>query len=200
LAELAGVSVGSLYQYFPNKAAIVAELARRIEQRGFLQATSTLSTLEGRPIPEITRAMVGVLLSHEIGPRRMRRVLLEEVPPKWREGESSSVDLAVQAALHTLFAARPSEVRAADHELMAFVVYHAIEAVVEAALMRRPELLERADFADELSRLALGYLGRRTPAGARRARASNTAAVPRTRDSSSKRPRRRESTGRSGAR
>src|SRR5256885_17137254 len=29
IAERAGVSIGSLYQYFPNKDAIVAELARR---------------------------------------------------------------------------------------------------------------------------------------------------------------------------
>src|SRR5687767_14775597 len=31
MARVAGVSVGSLYHYFPDKAAIVSEMARRVE-------------------------------------------------------------------------------------------------------------------------------------------------------------------------
>ena len=33
VAEVAGVSVGSLYQYFPNKAALVAALIEREQAR-----------------------------------------------------------------------------------------------------------------------------------------------------------------------
>src|SRR5262245_39298505 len=34
IARAANISIGALYHYFPNKEAIVAELARRLELRG----------------------------------------------------------------------------------------------------------------------------------------------------------------------
>ncbi|WP_024763814.1 TetR family transcriptional regulator [Pseudomonas nitroreducens] len=46
VAELAGVSVGSLYQYFPNKERILDELARR--ELAAL-AAGIMGALTGRP-------------------------------------------------------------------------------------------------------------------------------------------------------
>ena len=45
IAELAGVSIGSLYQYFPDKAAIVSTLAERYNAEGRACVESELATV-----------------------------------------------------------------------------------------------------------------------------------------------------------
>jgi len=158
IAKKAGVSVGSLYQYFPNKQAIVRGVAERLERRGDEVGTATFESVASLPVRDVTRAMVKVFLSTDLGERDMRRALLRDVPARWLEGTSEAVDAGAQARIAALLASRPDEVRPAPSELQAFVVYHAVEAVVEAALRSAPELLDDAVFAEELFRLGWGYL------------------------------------------
>lgn len=62
VAERAGVSVGALYQYFPNKEAVLAELARRLEQRTREQLLHILDTSRSVPIAATAARVVDVLL------------------------------------------------------------------------------------------------------------------------------------------
>jgi AcrR family transcriptional regulator len=43
IAEEAGVPIGSVYQYFPNKLAVLAELARRVMEQVDLKTTSLIA-------------------------------------------------------------------------------------------------------------------------------------------------------------
>ena len=57
VAEVAGVSVGSLYQYFPNRQAIVADLVRR-------RVTAFIAAVEAADIPagaDIRKAVVAMM-------------------------------------------------------------------------------------------------------------------------------------------
>lgn len=57
VAERAGVSIGSLYQYFPNKQALVAEMIRRK-----MQALVSIAEIACRDAPDgITEALEFVL-------------------------------------------------------------------------------------------------------------------------------------------
>jgi AcrR family transcriptional regulator len=67
VAEVAGVSIGSLYQYFPNKSALVAALIAR-EQTALthsIQATA-LSTASGS-LPSALTALIDVGIEHQFG-------------------------------------------------------------------------------------------------------------------------------------
>lgn len=71
VAENAGVSVGSLYQYFPNKQSILAELVRR-EQRVLLaDVTALCSDVDRHGIEEFTRRLVKIGMKHQFGRLRL---------------------------------------------------------------------------------------------------------------------------------
>jgi AcrR family transcriptional regulator len=64
VAERAGVSVGSLYQYFPSKEAILAELVRRM-RAGMAEALRTAAlAVRGRPLAEAAEMLLRASIAH----------------------------------------------------------------------------------------------------------------------------------------
>jgi AcrR family transcriptional regulator len=158
VAKQAGVSVGSLYHYFPTKEAIIAELARRFEQQGLDLALERLAGGESKPIPELVRDLVSILTSPDLGLIAARRALFLRVPPRWFSDVSLAVDRAVHAWFGEAIERRRAELREGPADVMAFVAFHAVEGVVEAAIAQRPErVLDRA-FSEELVTLMSSYV------------------------------------------
>lgn len=77
IADLAGVSVGSLYEYFPGKEAIFAEVRRREDQRLF---NLTMARPEPRSIKELVRSHVAVYLEFVRSNLALHAALINDVP------------------------------------------------------------------------------------------------------------------------
>jgi AcrR family transcriptional regulator len=78
VAAKAGVSVGSLYQYFPNKDAILLALIERFEdatQEAILQA---LQSGKGRPLKPSLKLFVRALVATHYRRPRLNRILEAE--------------------------------------------------------------------------------------------------------------------------
>ncbi len=161
IAERSGVGPGSIYQYFDSKLGVLGEVARRIEQRALQMARERMAETPGPPsVRHAIRVFVDTLLRPELGDPAVRRAVHLEVPPGWFQRTADEVDAKVHSVVGELLERAGSEVREGDRALMAFVVSHAVEAVVEAAVASRPELLADPEFREELCRLATAYLGR----------------------------------------
>lgn len=156
VAERAGVSVGSLYQYFPNKDAILAELARRLERRSEGLVLEVLEASAELTLEETTARIVDALL-RDLGRTSLRRAILREVPRGWTADTSSSVDGRVRERVREVLAAR-GDVRPGPHLMMAWVISHAIEGAIEAAVDGDPALVQSPALRDELIELILRYL------------------------------------------
>lgn len=157
IARVAGVSIGSLYQYFGGKEALVVALARQIEGRGRELAMERAATLDPTDPRAVVRAFVSVMLDPRLGSPAARRALLLEVPPAWILEASRATDGSVEALLVGVIAALGPALRPARADLMAFVAFHAVEGVVEEALLQAPERLSEPAFRAELLRLAWAY-------------------------------------------
>src|SRR5829696_1592243 len=80
VAEVAGVSVGSLYQYFPNKESLVVALYNRHLRELISMFESRFEESVRAPLPEAIRGLVGASLRlHTVDPE-LHRVLVEQIP------------------------------------------------------------------------------------------------------------------------
>ena len=99
--KIAGVSIGSLYQYFPTKEALVAAVIDRHMHEMMQTVRDALVKVATRPIEVAARELVSVMLdAHRVNPK-LHRVLAEQTP---RTGRLENIEAIERERTH-LFAA-----------------------------------------------------------------------------------------------
>lgn len=157
IAEVAGVSIGSLYQYFPNLDAIVAALVDRHEAKMLEHLGRMVMEVAGKPIEEAVRAYVTALLAvhaenprlHQVFTRQLVRTDLEKI---------RQIQTRAEAAVRMWLESHRDTIRPRNIDLAAFILVMAVETVTHAALLDRPEVLKDGAFAEEVTRLVVAYL------------------------------------------
>jgi AcrR family transcriptional regulator len=161
IADVAGVSIGSLYQYFPSKEALVAAVIDRQTQEMMGLARDALIKVAIQPVEDAIRELVKLGIdTHRVNPK-LHRVLTEQVPRVGRLDNVQAIDRHVHALVRAYLDAHRDEIQVVDVELAAFVCVTTVEALTHAAVIYRPDVLsdEKANiFIDEVTRLVLRYL------------------------------------------
>ncbi len=67
VALVAGVSVGSLYQYFPNKAALVAALIGRAQDSLADSVEQAVAGSRGKPLATVLGEVISIAIDHQFG-------------------------------------------------------------------------------------------------------------------------------------
>ena len=161
IADVAGVSIGSLYQYFPSKEALVAAVIDRHMQEMMQVVRDALVKVATRPIGEAARELVRVMIdAHRVNPK-LHRVLVEQVPRVGRLDNIKAIDREAYVLVRGYLEAHRRELGIPDTDMAAFVCVTTVEALTHAAVVHRSEVLsdERANaFVDEVTALILRYL------------------------------------------
>jgi AcrR family transcriptional regulator len=160
IAERAGVSVGSLYQYFPNKDAILVTLAERHVDAGFARVREMMEDPQGADtsLPALLERFVrGMLALHEHEPE-LHRVLFEEAPlPAALRRSLRRRENALAADVGELLRAR-SDVRMRDPDVGAHILVHTVEGLVHGFVLHPPDTFDAEDLTRELVVMLAGYL------------------------------------------
>jgi AcrR family transcriptional regulator len=160
IAEVAGVSVGSLYQYFPSKEALVAALIDRHNQEVMKSVRTELAEAVNLPIEQAVRKLVAVAIkAHRIDPK-LHRVLSEQIPRVGRLEKIETFNRDNYTLFRTYLESRQDEIRAVDLGLAAFICVTSIEALTHTAVLHHKLTSDEATEAlvDEATRLVAGYL------------------------------------------
>jgi AcrR family transcriptional regulator len=158
VAEIAGVSVGSLYQYFPNKEALVAALIDEHVDHQMQLLVQTLAELRDESLECVVRRFVCAMLdAHRLEPR-LHRVLCEQIPRLAGYERIAEFNKQAQALVHAYFSHHQARFRRLDLDVAAFLVVRSVEASTHAAVIEEPDLLHHPAFAEEIAQLVLRYL------------------------------------------
>jgi len=157
IAEVAGVSIGSIYQYFPDKRAIFAALHRRHVEEIDRLVENTLIEHATSSLDELMRAIVEAMVEAHTGDPEVYQLMMTLVP----HGVDGTPDFPVR--LHNAFrlaiAPRAKGLkRRKDLDKIVFVVTNMVDALSHGAVLRRPEGLSLAAAKEEAVRAVLAYL------------------------------------------
>jgi len=153
VAERAGVSVGSLYQYFPSKEALVAEVARDLAARTIAIFQDGVVELARLPLEEAVRGVIErAVRALRLDPA-LRDVILEEMPTE--VFDTREFDDLLRDALRVYFLYGPHRVRPKNIELALTILRSTVEAVARAT---STEGFDPEEVVSELTHLVFGYL------------------------------------------
>lgn len=157
IAAAAGVSVGSLYQYFPSKDALAVELLRRYRDGLVALVGARLEGVARESFPVVVRALLADLLRAEGINPALHRVLIEQVLRTSARREMLGFEERLEEVIVRALRASDAGI-GLDHELAAFLLVRVVLSVVQSVVVDRPTL-NGAALVDELTRLVVGYVG-----------------------------------------
>ena len=158
IAHAAGVSIGSLYQYFPSKEALVAALVESHAQRMRAVLDSSLRQDPPPMLSDRARLLVqGMMAAYRVDPQ-LHHVLCQEVP---KIGELQKVygfeqHLAEICRRH-LFSVS-ERIRLHDVDRAVFLLVNAVPSVIRAAIQADPIGENDPRLAEELTDMIVRYL------------------------------------------
>lgn len=157
VAEVAGVSIGSLYQYFPNKQALVLSLAEKHLDREIRRLAGMSLELRQLPLVDAIRQCIHALFEASLVDAELHRALVTDVihlgEPLVR-GLQKQAERAVREALER----RRHEILPDDLDLAAFFLVSAVDSIIIRALTLASDRFELRNLEDEMCALVLRYL------------------------------------------
>lgn len=165
VAEKAGVSIGSLYQYFPNKAAILFRLQHE-EWRSTTRMLADLLDDAGQPAEARLRRLVQVFLQSECEEAAMR-VALHDAAPLYRDApEAREARAAADAAFDRFVAEVWPQADAAARQLACDLLGDVLGAVGKQFSERPRTAPEIERYARAMADMLWAYLRQPADAGA----------------------------------
>ncbi|WP_437728028.1 TetR/AcrR family transcriptional regulator [Sorangium sp. So ce861] len=161
VAQRAGVNVASIYQFFPGKEALLAELHRRHIEQGRGAARAVLAAHQGGSLERVLRTMVEAgIAAHAVEPE-LHRVFSEQMPRIKATRSAASEGFLLEEARELLSAWGCA---APDVERAWWMMQTAAHAVVHQAIVERPDDLRSGALAEELVLMLERYIrGKQTP-------------------------------------
>jgi AcrR family transcriptional regulator len=170
IAERAGVSIGSLYQYFPNKDTILVALhARHMESASEVMQSMMEDALREKKAPEhLLRRFVRQVIEMHASEPALHHILLYEAPrTPDLSAKLHAIEDSMAHAVEEVLAERGGISRThARHA--AYLVVHVVENMAHEYVIHPPPDMPIDVFVEELVTMLSGYIWGRCAAGVTR--------------------------------
>ncbi|HEY0184756.1 MAG TPA: TetR/AcrR family transcriptional regulator [Rhodopila sp.] len=158
IADRAGVSVGSLYQYFPNKDALVTALHERHAAQMGQIIEQVLCEAHPRGLRGHIDAIVRALVAaHRLEPA-LHKVLEKELPFFEPPKDQSPADNVIFSRISALLGAHREQISQANLDLATWTVLRIMESLVHAAVIDPPARFGIDAIEQSIVEAIVGYL------------------------------------------
>lgn len=159
IAARAGVSIGTLYQYFADRDAVLAAVIRRDRETMTAEIARRIAEANPKNGEALVRDIIAALLAVMRPRRRRRRLITLGMAMRAQSSEDVAAMIDRTGALIAAAAARyPNEIARPLTPVRAYVLTRAVMGALRAALMENAKVLDSPEFEEELVRLAMAYL------------------------------------------
>jgi AcrR family transcriptional regulator len=163
IAAKAGFSIGTLYQYFPSKEAILLAMIARERRRVLDRLGEVLKDAEQKQATprQIVNNLIHLLVESFAAGHGVRRAMIRLA---WQVDHLEGVTQAMREASETIalylarLAPREQDLKFRTSPATLFVVTRAVMGTIRSASLERSALLGSREFEEELVKLALGLL------------------------------------------
>ena len=149
VAARAGVSIGSLYQYFPGKDAVMAALIRLEAARFEAELATALEATASLPLPQAVARLVALAVASQTARPNLARILDLEERRLGLEIEVTQRSQTTVGQLTQFLAGRGVR----DPQIAAGDLQNLVRGMIDGALHAEPNDLTR-----RIVRAAMGYL------------------------------------------
>lgn len=157
IADLAGVSIGSLYQYFPNKESVlsaVMDIAMKAKSEEFLKK---INELDGRNIEETTDALIDFVLDLFLTEKEKNREIFMQAPELGRMPTLLKLRNSVVVRLAEEMKKHASGKTEEDYKRVSFVAVNAIMGVIHTMLYDEQQTYSKEELSSELKMMLKSY-------------------------------------------
>jgi AcrR family transcriptional regulator len=158
IAQAAGVSIGSLYQYFPSKEALVAALVETHVERMIECVTRRLDDAAPEDLRHSAEILVGALIAaYRIDPK-LHHVLCQEVPKIGDLRRIYDFEQMLSEVIRTHLDSLRHQIRHANIDRAVFLLINAMPSVIRASIEGDVDGAGDAMLSGELTDMMLRYL------------------------------------------
>lgn len=141
VAQHAGVSIGSLYQYFPNKESLLTALYNRHAEQMAQSIEAILAQPAGTGLrDEVARLVRAAMAAHEMEPELHRQ--LEKERSFFDGQDDAGLGTEIHQHVRQLLEKHPDAVKHGDLALAAWMTMRMTESLVHTAVLHPPQDLD----------------------------------------------------------
>lgn len=161
VADKAGISIGSLYQYFPNKDSIISDLIERKLDEDYKEIEKIIHTMKGESIQQKIRVVVQFVLDKHWEYRNFFRKVMEHLPRFQKIETILRNREKARNIIQSLLDEDPTTqevLQLRDTKLVSFVIVQAVMGVIESCLFNPYFNSSKEELLEELVGLIQTYI------------------------------------------
>lgn len=158
VAAEAGVSVGTIYQYFPNKMALVSALQERFSRHDMGEIAQVFDVLGDMEILEALHTILNKLVALRSRDADLRAVLREQVPNSLAEPWLAEVDVMIEIKITEAIVSRVPHADQLDLPVVIYSLMRSVDYVTLAVAQDHPQWVKSGRLEQVLNDLVGGLL------------------------------------------